>query len=134
MRLAVEDTLPNDHRFVGEETLNARAQWTSRVTGSRSLPKLVLVTWLSSRASLSVRIARITDFMSPRTPLPLLANTAATRPTYAGEGLLVTRCWISCLLTNGGTLGWLNKPSRASVRAAAPLVPAGILIPRKLVA
>src|SRR5262252_2923440 len=81
MRLALEETLPNGHRLVGDVALNARAHWTSRVTGSRSLPKLVLATRVSSRASLSVRIARITDFMSPRTPLPLSANTAATRPT-----------------------------------------------------
>src|SRR5262252_2568632 len=134
MRLALEETLPKGHRLVGDATLNARAHWTSRVTGSRSLPKVELVTWVSSRASLSVRIARITDFISPRTPLPLSANTAATRPTYAGEGLLVTRCWISCLLTNGGRLGWLNRPSSVAARAVAPLAPAGMLMPRKLVA
>src|SRR5258708_30434121 len=81
IRLALEATLPNGHRLVGDATLNARAHWTSRVTGSRSLPKLELVTSVSSRASLSVRIARITDFISPRAPLPLLANTAATRAT-----------------------------------------------------
>src|SRR5258708_12272641 len=81
IRLALEATLPNGHRLVGDVTLNARAHWTRRVTGSRSLPKLELVTWVSSRASPSVRIARITDFISPRAPLPLLANTAATRPT-----------------------------------------------------
>ena len=33
------------------------------------------------RASASVRMARITAFMSPRTPSPLLWNAAATRPT-----------------------------------------------------
>ena len=35
--------------------------------------------------------------MSPRTPLPLSLNAAATRPMYAGDGLPVTSCRIMCL-------------------------------------
>lgn len=67
--------------LAGEVTLNARAQPVSRTTGSRNLPKVVSAIMLSARASLSVRIARITAFMSPRMPAPLSANALATRPT-----------------------------------------------------
>src|SRR5258708_30330276 len=69
IRLALEATLPNGHRLVGDVTLNARAHWTRRVTGSRSLPKLRLGTSASSRASPPVRIARLTSFISPPAPL-----------------------------------------------------------------
>ena len=57
------------------------------------------------RASGSSRIARVTAARSPRTPLPLSLNTAATRATYPGVGELVTVFWMSCLPMNGGVLG-----------------------------
>ena len=41
---------------------------------------------------------------------------------------------MSCLLTNGGTFGWLNSPSSAILRAFSPVVPAGKLMLRKVVA
>ena len=46
----------------------------------------------------------------------------------------MTSRWISCFETNGPMLGWLNNPSSASLRAVAPSVPAGMEMPRKLVA
>ena len=75
------DVSPIVQAFDGELAENARAQPVSRSTGSRNLPALLEVTAVPSRASASSRIARITAFMSPRTPDPLFANTAATRPT-----------------------------------------------------
>ena len=41
----------------------------------------------------------------PRVPLPSLLNIPATRATYAGVGLLVTRRMINCLAMNGPTFG-----------------------------
>src|SRR5215204_1553883 len=64
--------------------------------------------------------------MSPRVPVQLsgyrppqlLLKAEATRATYAGEGLLVTRCWMSCFETNGPTFGWLKMLSSATVKSA----------------
>ena len=36
---------------------------------------------------------------------PSLLNTAVTRATYSGDGLLVTSFWISCFEMNGPTFG-----------------------------
>ena len=58
----------------------------------------------------------MTERRSPRTPLPLSLKTAAMRPTYCGLGLLVIRCWMSCLQTNGPTLGCWKIFSSAAVR------------------
>jgi hypothetical protein len=57
--------------------LKARSSADRRSTGSRSLPEVLLCT----RASGCINTALTTAFMSPRTPLPLLANTAATSRT-----------------------------------------------------
>ena len=69
--------------------------------------------------------------MSPRVPLPLLTHAAATRPTYAGDGLLVTSRWISCLPMNGQRFGWLNSVSSAIFRLSCADVFAGIVTLRK---
>jgi hypothetical protein len=64
-----------------ELTLKVRAHCATRTMGSRSLPKLGLVRPLSCVASTSVKMALNTAAKSPRTFLPLLLNTVATRAT-----------------------------------------------------
>src|SRR5690349_10608972 len=44
----------------------------------------------------------------PRAPEPLLPSTLATRCTYAGLGLPVTRRWMSCLPMYTGVFGCAN--------------------------
>src|SRR5687767_3366773 len=78
-----------------------------------------------------MRIAVHTARRSPRVPEPLLAKAAATRPTYAGEGLLVTRRWIIWRAKNGPVFGWLNRRSSAMRSASRPGVFAGMFVPRK---
>jgi hypothetical protein len=62
-------------------TSKARRKAVRRSTGSLTLPYCEPAATVGERASSSSRIARTTAFMSPRTPLPLLLNTAATRAT-----------------------------------------------------
>jgi hypothetical protein len=58
-----------------------RAHCTKRTTGSRSLPDSVSEAAGALRASSSMRMAVQTARRSPRTPKPLSAKAAATRPT-----------------------------------------------------
>ena len=87
-----------------ELTPTVRAHCTKRTTGSRSFPDSVSEAVGAARASSSMRMAVHTARRSPRTPEPLLAKAAATRPTYAGDGLLVTSRWIICRAKNGPVL------------------------------
>jgi hypothetical protein len=61
-------------------------------------------------------------------------NAWATRPTYAGEGLLVTRRWINCRPMNGPTLGCAAITSSARFRSptGSGVVFDGMVVPRKL--
>ena len=94
--------VPFKKRPSAERALKVRIHCTKRTAGSRNLP---LVPVAGERASTSSSTARMTAFMSPRTPCPLLLNAAATRVTYPDEGLLDTNRWINCLPKNGPTLG-----------------------------
>ena len=110
--------------------MKARIQCPKRSIGSRSLPQVGSAWRALSRASVSSSMALITVRISPRTPAPLLLNAAATRPTEAGLGLLVTKRWINWLPMKGPTLGWLNSVSIATFRLCTPLVLAGTTAPR----
>ena len=66
----------------GDAALKARAKFTTRRNGSRSLPKTGSRIFRPSRASVSSKTALITAFRSPRTLAPLSANAAATRATF----------------------------------------------------
>ena len=88
-----------------ERILKVRAHCTTRTMGSRNLPKTGEARPLSEQASSSSKMLLSTALRSPRTPAPLLLNTWATRPTYAGLGLLVTMRWINWRAKKGATLG-----------------------------
>src|SRR6187397_2627577 len=122
------------HSLSVELIPTVRAHCVNRTTGSRSFPDIVSAAAGTVRASTSVRIAVHTALRSPRTPEPLLANTAATRPTYAGDGLLVTSRWIICRAKNGPVFAWLNNRSSAMRSASGPGVFAGMVVPRNATA
>ena len=71
----------------------------------------------------------ITDFISPL----VLENTWDTRSIYAALGLLVTMCWISCLLTNGAMVGCAISASRSVSRSCSAVCPAGTATLLKIV-
>src|SRR6267378_4017078 len=95
----------------------ARRTFATKSTGSRKCPSTGFSVVGSSprRASGSSSTAAISACMLPRslaTPkvtLPdvnvPLANELATRVTYVGLGLLVTRCWIMRRATKGRQVG-----------------------------
>src|SRR2546423_10552248 len=67
----------------------------------------------SPRPSGGGSIALSAADMSPGPPEPLSLNTAATRPTYAGVGLLSIICWIKRVAMNGPRFGWKKMLSSA---------------------
>src|SRR5271165_5622910 len=68
-------------------------------------------------------------FISPLGVPPTPLKAAATRDMYAGLGLLLTRCWINSLPTNGPTLGWLKILSIALSRSCCAVSPAAAVEP-----
>jgi hypothetical protein len=80
-RLALEDA-----RVTAKRTADDLAKLEEYFTSIRDVEQSIA----TDLASGSNSTALITAFISPRTPLPLFANAALTRPTYAGLGFDVT--------------------------------------------